>query len=675
MDTSHGIFEYNLDNFFSYISYQTDTPLHEIKHKTQITYLDNYFNKFKDQKIFFIYENEYIDKNYLEDYSFYYVKCFKTYKRTCSRIHFFQTSDNSANYKSEFKKLLSGESSIINSKNYLGFIVIRPIPHSFLANVCLKPYYENKNRLGSYILSKEYVVSLFGVKLTIQSIAFQEQDKVLSAFATTSLWTFFHAHPAMNLLKIPPSSIITASAYPEKNGYSREFSNKGLSTEMICKNLTKYDFSPEYFEFSNTDLKFSIKDFNFLKEYIFSYCSSGMPLILGVSINGLDSSTEKALHAVTILGYSLNKVTSTKHSLLSHNLEKIYVHDDRFGPFLKIIFNDQQCEVIIKKNKNVSNHNDFTKEIYVPDSLIIGVYQKIRIPYSLIRNTCLDFIESFKEYLVSHYSNTVYAFMSLIWDIQLKENHDFKNNILNSKMKNKEYYLTKSFPKYIWSVTALFSNVPIFEMIFDATDIDKGDVFLEIIPINEDYANSIIKIIKDYSNDNIIFSSFEGANDNLILGILKYFRRKNVYTDTLSELFGYLKIPLRIKQTELYNDMIINQCEKRLYKEDPLYVLDKELSKNCMYIWVIDKEGFLCIGREYKNTAKGHPTLTDGMPARIGGQMTFDPTNNTWEIDPFSGRYSSEYSEDEKKYFLDNAIKYKFNIYFPTEIFIAKKFN
>ena len=48
---------------------------------------------------------------------------------------------------------------------------------------------------------------------------------------------------------VPSSGEITKSAYPELNGHSREFPNKGLSTDMISRSLRKQNLSPEYFEF------------------------------------------------------------------------------------------------------------------------------------------------------------------------------------------------------------------------------------------------------------------------------------------------------------------------------------------------------------------------------------------------------------------------------------------
>lgn len=682
MDTAYGIFEYNINNFCAYLSYQTETPLSYIKQKPQITYIDNYFNKLtsSSSKKVFIYENEYIDKHYLEDYSYYYVKCFKTYRKTCSRVHFFEIREsNDSNFKEEFSEALKGNHSFITNENYLGYIVIRPIPQAFFAKICLKSYYKEEQRLTKYMILKEYQVSLFGIDLKINSVAFQEQDKILSACATTSLWSFFHAHPHKNISILPSSSAITQNAYPEQNGYVREFPNTGLSTEMICRSLRAYDFAPEYFEFSENETKLISQEekIKILKEYIFSYCSSGLPLILGVSIKDSSTQNEKGLHAVTILGYSL-KQEEIESPLISHRLEKLYVHDDRLGPFLKIVFDETAFHVELSSNINVTQHHHFQDEEYVPDTLIIGLYHKIRIPYLGIKNTCLDLQELIYEYLdKKEQTEQAKFFKEFKWDIQIKLNKNLKTFILKSNIVNKEKYLTKSWPKYLWSATAFYENTPIFEMLFDATDIDHGDVFLDIVPIKPE-AEGIIAFLKAYSDDhfnNKIQQGFDiSSQDTYVWGIIKYFREKDSYVKMLSDLYGYLKIPKLIKPEELNNDMVINQCAVRLHKQNDVYTnfyLEKNLPSNIHYIWVIDKEGFLCIGKEENGSSRGHPTLTDGMPARIGGEVNFNENRQVWEVDPFSGRYSSEYTKEEKKEYVDNVIKYKFSLYFPEEKFLS----
>jgi len=671
VDTPYGIFKYDINNFCAYISYQTDTSLSYIKQKKQITYLDNYLSKVSQHKKVFIYENDYIDKHYLEDYSSYYVKCFHSYKKTCSRIHFFELVDSDIDYKEEFRKALNGEASIINPQCYLGHIVIRPIPQTFLAKVCLRSYYPEKERLKNYLLSEEYLISLFGINLSIDTIAFQEQDKILSACATTSLWSFFHAHPAMATLYLPSSSQITMSAYPEQNGFDREFPNSGLSTDMICRSLRAHDFVSEYFEFSDAnDKKIAL-----LKEYIFAYCSSGLPLILGVSVEDSDTHDTKGLHAITIVGYSL-KTQVPNSQLIAHGLDKIYVHDDRYGPFVSVKFDNNNLFISLEENHGVSNVITFPNEVYKPDTLIMGLYHKVRIPYSRIKTTCIDLLAYISEYLI-YYCDKKDAelIQALKWDIHLNKNSELKADILKREIDNKSKYVTRFWPKYLWDAVAYYGEVPIFEMIFDATDIDHGDVFLGIIPFNDKYASFIEDIIKDYSHDHfknkIKQDHMVKHNDSYVWGIIKYYREKESYLNSLSDLFGYLKIPITIKPLEIKDDTIVNRCDIKLNQrnDDQKFQLKKELFQGQKYIWVIDKEGFLCIGIESELLRQGHPTLTDGMPARIGGELVYSATKEKWEVNPFSGRYSSDYSTEDRKRYVSNAIIYKFTVYFPEEKF------
>ncbi len=704
-NTPYGIFRYEINTLCSYIAYQTNTPLHHIKQKAQISYLANYFDRLKaehlDQsEIFFIHENEYIDKYYLEDYAEYYVRCFQNYVKNCSRIHFFKlekdfsssedsTKDKKINelIKNEFHLALSGETSIINSDNYLGYIVIRPIPQTFLAKVCLKPYYQNKktDRLDKFIIAKSYQVSLFGIDLKIETVAQQEQDKVLAACATSALWSFFHAHPNLSIKHLPSSSAITKNAYPEHNGHDREFPNSGLSTEMICRSLRFNGLSPKYFEFfkEETDKKLALHS---LKEHIFAYCSSKLPIILGVTIKDTEEKVDKGLHAVTILGYSLDETVTTSTAatkslsninLVSQQLQNLYVHDDRIGPFTKIEFDneDNNWTVSIDKNNAVTEIENHKTEIYVSDTLIIGLYHKVRISYASIKDTCSELSSLLTSYLrpkgenSAKYAEAIEAFL---WDIQLKKVSELKKWILSdSTIKNKEKYVTTSWPKYIWSARVSLEGIDIFELLFDATDIEQGNVFLDILPLNEEMATSFIQMLKGYCSDHFNFrikkDDISRTPNNHIWGIIDYFNKKTSFADNLNHLFGNIRIPKKIKETEVNEDTIISQCEVRYDgTETADFSLDSEL-KGCSYIWVIDTDGFLCIGQEPDGSQQGHPTLTDGKPARIGGELHYQ--SGIWRVDPFSGRYSSDYSEDEKKQLIDNVIKYRFNVFLPHQQF------
>jgi len=666
MDTSYGIFKYDINVLGTYISYQTNTSLRSIKEKSQLVYLDNYLSLLKNENenIAFVYENEYIDRHYTEDYSLYYVRSFYNYRKTCSRIHFFKfLDDGNISCSESFDKALNNEETFINSDNYLGYIIIRPIPQVFLATVCLKTLSSEKR----HFIKKQYDVSLFGIQLTIETIAFQEQDQILSACATTALWSFYHAHPYKNNLKLPSASNVTKSAYNESHSHYKEFPNKGLSIDMICTSLKNNNLEPEYFDLSDS----SSTTTNLLKEYIYSYTSSKIPLIFGIEVRDSNNGTSKGLHAITVLGYALDD-NSSKQDLISHKINKIYVHDDRFGPYLKMKFEDQALKVSINKPLPEANLKEFEDEIYIPDTIILGLYHKIRIPYIKIKNTCIDLKNGLNKFTQNNPRlETINLLIENIeWDIKLKLNNHVKQEILHGNNKDKKKYLLKSFPKYIWSSTAVINDTPVFELLFDATDIDHGNVFLDIISFN--IAGDILEdLIRKYTKEYFANKTSTGVStsniDSYLWGIVSVIQKQQTFKENLSDLYGYLKIPKYIKDKELKNNMFIDSCDAILNRSSNSFSLDKNIDKNMQYIWVVDEDGFLRIGKEEikenKKESKGHPTLTGGMPARVGGQLTFDTKNNIWIVDPFSGRYSSVYSEEDKFKFTSNAIKYLFEIY------------
>jgi len=71
--------------------------------------------------------------------------------------------------------------------NYLGFMVLKPLPQTIVGRTCFKTYPDDGNRRHFPTLHK-YSSNLFGLPLTVNSLAYQEQDKVVAACATSALW-------------------------------------------------------------------------------------------------------------------------------------------------------------------------------------------------------------------------------------------------------------------------------------------------------------------------------------------------------------------------------------------------------------------------------------------------------------------------------------------------------
>jgi len=114
----------------------------------------------------------------------------------------------------------------------------------------------------------------------------------------------------------------------------------------------------------------------------------------------------------------------------------------------------------------------------------------------------------------------------------------------------------------------------------------------------------------------------------------------------LDDAFGRPQPPVRIKDFELGPDgrTLLNPT-RQVIGPGARPVLDP--SKD--YIFLLDREGRLIIGEEVpvgrlpdgRPARLGHPTLSGGDPARIGGEIRFDPQTNRPVINNLSGRYSN----------------------------------
>ena len=79
---------------------------------------------------------------------------------------------------------------------------------------------------------------------------------------------------------------------------------------------------------------------------------------------------------------------------------------------------------------------------------------------------------------------------------------DFKNQILsNTTLENSEKIrlATKPFPKYLWRALAKESDdVLLFDILFDATDIEQGKLFSDLVPYDKSYVELLKKYIVNH---------------------------------------------------------------------------------------------------------------------------------------------------------------------------------
>ncbi|MBD5197408.1 MAG: hypothetical protein HDR94_00930 [Bacteroides sp.] len=461
-------------------------------------YLDDYLKRIGTKSV--IIENDYIDRNYMEDYCNHYARCFPDYPKKCKRIHFFSSELTEDLIISQIGSSEHTLRDMLQSA-YLGFILLRPIPKARLGKVCLSIYPPEIDKDRHFPLLKDYQVHLLGCDLIVQSIAYQEQDNVISACATSSLWAALHGIRNRSINDIPSPFIITENAKKViVSDHSPSPVDKGLYPSQIASAIREEKMEPILTNFQSI---------SYTKALVRAYLSIGLPVIFGMELKyekeeGLTASgrlRSKPIgrHAVTVTGYNLNGATIPEFSadkpiptddnvpvikMLSSAITKFYVHDDQVGPFASMTSRDEYWQHL---ETRWNYYNDPTDPVNATiTTLFIPCYNKIRIRFAtiweIVTRCNSEYLDFFKE-----------SGFSLVWDIRLTDINDFKKEIQESEFFLAEDLTTKysiletSLPLYLWKVDCYLElndkreQDPVLTYVFDATDMPNSDLLIMAI--------------------------------------------------------------------------------------------------------------------------------------------------------------------------------------------------
>lgn len=546
------VIEYtSIDSLFNYLSEFSGTPIEVLRRKNHYDYFSRYFEHEKLARI--IVECSYIDKDYLDDFATYYVRSFQPYQKTCARLHFFTSTFST----DDFKKILdtgTGAEILTDPGAYIGSMIVKPIPNACIGKTTLKHYGEKKEEGRGYPITRKYVANLFGIELEVRSLAFQEQDKSVSACATSALWSVFQGTGMLFHHSIPSPVHITEAATQNFPAPERKFPSNGLNVEMMAQAIRSVGLEPYQIE---------PKDYHQLKGHIYAFIEAKIPVVLGIALYetpkdylGKDPAPASllGLHSVAVTGYNL---TETKNlnclgdglapfRLKSSKMGQIYVHDDQLGPFAKMVFEiddrespqqktegpaeeygkqerrpkydipvfyrevpsstermykqaiaagaiahpDPQILSTTWKTKNGSD----TKIIAQAKMVIIPLHSKIRIPFKDIWELLMKLNSNIfhKTNLEGEDGKTV-----LVWDIKLNWVNDIKTELLKEQTKQPidklGKILSKPLPKYIWRCILVLNETPLLELWFDATDIVHGNNYLGLIPRHKKWVSERFK--------------------------------------------------------------------------------------------------------------------------------------------------------------------------------------
>jgi len=479
-----------------------ETAYAKDKISTNVKYILDYVRSEEVEAGFIVVEDDYVDRDFCVDYSKYYSSTHTHVSRVCRRIHFFkkpQLRDFKGPVKSSevvrssatLKRLFKSPSGTEKlQKLYCGFTVIDGIykdkygrSKGHVGRTVLRTYCgdENEckkegNKKRSVFHTYKQKVSLFGHELTIDSLPFTSKDEDVGMCATAALWVaqfpLMERHGGDRFSQYE----ITDIASKIELGEERRFPD-GLSDRQMNGFLQKRGYEVERLsvrENNGTTIVAAIKTF----------VDAKIPIIATLSMREREKCARKICadfdddhkddhrcedyakirnddeldgHAVVITGYSLD---------VEGKMDGIYVHDDNFGPYARVKFNDGKVNVWEYK-KEKEEYGDCC--LVSLDALTFPIYPKIKLPY----------LSVLKE------SNTIQKnyFKDAPYEIILIEGKKYKKEILCKNdlfdLKNKSLVTQKilemKMPRYIWVVRFNYEKKTL-DILLDSTSIERKSI-------------------------------------------------------------------------------------------------------------------------------------------------------------------------------------------------------
>lgn len=677
----------------------------DIFSKPQVTYLFNYLSSFDPKCVSVLLEPEYIDREFLEDYSRYYVKRFDNDGYVCGRLHFFSCA---IDHRSLDKLFLGEEPEGLTAKHlqehYLGFVIIKPLSRTFVGKTCLRVIGDVADGDGTKKkIARQYDVNLFGIKLHVCSIAFQEQDKVVAACATTSIWTALHGLPWRDVRHVPSCSEITIAALNFVDGSNNGFPNKELTNKQIQRSL-----DVQGLRYHSTGLLDQTQEW--FRACVTAYTDSELPLILMGDVYGLSyldvsegasgpgrsapAPARKGVHAVTVLGYDFRE-----------GAKWLYIHDDRLGPYARAQLMKAEdllpgCTdkalvdkwILAFSQRDANGNWERPHEILLPDACIVPADKKARLPFQYAYGTATTIATQLEDWLDQACVPGGIQRAPLTFNIKLSSIAKVRDSVIEEPVgydvgallvvdpedaedgaliatplklerwrQDKIKFLTSPMARLHWEIDFSWGQRKVFKVLLDATDIPLGDAVSAIYVYDLLYAELFLEAF-----DELQTNPHEADRAHFYGSFVKALKRRDDdYESHLNKTYGALRAPRKLEESEVGADgKGSNPTLKHLYDPEGTClaevfqdVVDDPIHRNL--IWAIGRDGSLFVAEDMKapHAKLGHPSMTGLQAARIAGEMWWveEDGGSFWYVNCLSGRYSKDYATAEA--YLTNAVR------------------
>jgi hypothetical protein len=278
----------------------------------------------------FIVEEEYLDRDFSEAYSSYYSKLFKRHTKICIRVTFFSADAVPAlSIKDAGNRAVELEK--IGQKDFLGWVILRPIHEAPIEKVVLRQLPLSGNLEGHLLVKSDQVVHVLGAELKISTSIMTQQDSRIGACAQAAIWSaarhfhLRHKGPWISTVGITEAALTQTEAFASTalpNG-SESLSLNGMVTALkaIGRKPLLY-----FADQTNPNVWNDVRPADVINRYV----DSGIPVIIGLGFPN-----QRIGHAVVATGQVLR--SGSPVALLPPKPSRaefthgFYVNDDQLG--------------------------------------------------------------------------------------------------------------------------------------------------------------------------------------------------------------------------------------------------------------------------------------------------------------------------------------------------------
>ena len=463
----------------------------------------------KSEKIgasFAVIERNYVDRDFCVDYSKYYYSSHSATSRLCRRVHFFK-----ADSEESLRKLFgSSKNTGKLQERYCGFSVIDGIAdtgkkghlgRTVLCTYCGPKKECKKGKCGKSVYHTiPQKISLFGHELTVNALPFISKDKNVGMCATAALWVT--QFPLIERHGGQRSSLYEITGAAATDGSSRG-SSAGLTGDQMIRYLSERNYEVDSVITSDRGSRWMVKD------AIKTFVDAKVPIIANLGFYRTTGKKERAelengqvvfisdemklkvewdeyepddamgrsaspgeidceykqsvlrnglclltdAHATVISGYSLDE---------NGKMDGIYIHDDNYGPYTRVKFEDN--DGILWKYKA----GEYADEIVCLHGLIIPLYPKIRLSYIEVANN----LKCLRDQIAGSNIDAKQTDVSV--EIKLAEGKNYKKDILENYDAFDDHgrctgkIMEMLLPRFVWILRSI-GNELIYDILLDST--------------------------------------------------------------------------------------------------------------------------------------------------------------------------------------------------------------